>query len=135
MLGDKIRALRKSRGLNQTDFAKPLFVTAGAVSQWEKGVTMPDTERLLAMSKIYEVPLSYFTDEPNEAQTKDPQTDKPNGVDNAMIRALMELPPDKVKLVREFLALPNDQALRLLGYFEGLKAASEDSPSVSQKDS
>lgn len=62
MLGDKIKQLRLSLGISQTDFAKRLFVTPAAVSQWEKGLTMPDTERLLKISKEFAVPLDYFSD-------------------------------------------------------------------------
>lgn len=62
MLSDKIRMLRLSQGLSQTDFAKRLFVTPGAVNQWESGKTSPDTARLIAMAKEFAVPLDYFSD-------------------------------------------------------------------------
>ena len=62
MLSDKIRLLRESQGLNQSEFARRLFVTPGAVNQWEKGKTAPDTNRLLAMAKEFSVPLDYFSD-------------------------------------------------------------------------
>lgn len=64
MLADKIKTLRISQGLSQTDFAKRLFVTPGAVSQWEKGKTTPDTERLIAIAREFSVPLDYFSDDP-----------------------------------------------------------------------
>ena len=60
MLSEKIKTLRVSQGLSQTDFAKRLFVTPGAVNQWEKGKTNPDTERLIAMAREFNIPLSYF---------------------------------------------------------------------------
>ena len=65
MLSDKIRMLRESQGLNQTEFAKRLFVTPGAVNQWERGKTSPDTSRLIAMAKEFSVPLDYFSDDPD----------------------------------------------------------------------
>lgn len=65
MLGEKIKKLRISQGLNQTAFAKRLFVTPGAVSQWEKGKTAPDTDRLIAIAKEFSVPLDYFLDDPS----------------------------------------------------------------------
>ena len=65
MLGDKIKMLRVSQGLNQTEFANRIFVTPGAVSQWETGRTMPDTERLLSIAKEFSVPLDYFSDDPD----------------------------------------------------------------------
>ena len=68
MLGDKIKMLRISQGLSQTDFAKRLFVTPAAVNQWEKGTTKPDTERLMTIAKIFCIPLDFFSDDPNSKQ-------------------------------------------------------------------
>lgn len=62
MIGDKIKMLRISQGMNQTEFAKRIFVTPGAVSQWETGRTVPDTERLMAIAKEFSIPLDYFSD-------------------------------------------------------------------------
>ena len=62
MIGNRIRQLRISHGLNQTQFAKRLYVTPGAVSQWEKGQTRPDTDRLLQIAREFGVPLDYFND-------------------------------------------------------------------------
>lgn len=62
MLGEKIKQLRISQGLSQTEFAKRLFVTPGAVSQWEKNRTAPDTERLMAIAREFSIPLDYFSD-------------------------------------------------------------------------
>lgn len=50
MLQDAIRELRKKHNLSQVQFAKRLNVTQGAVSQWEKGATRPDTDML---ARIY----------------------------------------------------------------------------------
>lgn len=63
MLSEKIKKLRMSQGMNQTDFAKRLFVTPGAVYQWETGRTVPDTARLISMAKEFAVPLTYFSDD------------------------------------------------------------------------
>ena len=62
MLGDKIKQLRVSQGLNQTEFAKKLFVTPGAVSQWETGRTVPDTGRLIEIANTFSIPLDYFSE-------------------------------------------------------------------------
>ena len=68
MIGDKIKMLRISQGLNQNEFAQRLFVTPGAVSQWETGRSVPDTERLMAIARIFSVPLDFFSDDPNGKQ-------------------------------------------------------------------
>ena len=63
MLSEKIKTLRISQGLTQTEFAKRLFVTPAAVSQWEKGKTFPDMERLMKIAREFSVPLDYFSED------------------------------------------------------------------------
>lgn len=63
MIGDKIKKLRLSLGINQTEFAKKLFVTPAAVSQWENNITRPDMDRLMRISKAFSVSLDYFSDD------------------------------------------------------------------------
>lgn len=43
---------RKTLGLSQSDLADILGVTQGAISQWEKGTSMPSTEKLPEIAKI-----------------------------------------------------------------------------------
>lgn len=87
MFGEKIKMLRKSQGLTQTEFAKRLYVTSAAVSQWEKNQTRPDMDRLIHISKEFKVPLSYFAD------------DQPNTSEAELIKQhlLIELGADKPK--------------------------------------
>lgn len=71
MFGEKIKMLRRSQGLTQVEFAKRLFVTSAAVSQWENDQTRPDMERLIRISKEFQVPLSYFSDDqPQTTETE-----------------------------------------------------------------
>ena len=65
MIGEKIKKLRLSLGLTQTEFARKLFVTPAAVSQWESNNTRPDMDRLMKISKEFSVPLDYFSDDPS----------------------------------------------------------------------
>lgn len=50
-----ISKLRKAKGLTQMEFAGYLNVTHQAVSKWENGLTLPDTETLFAISKQFNV--------------------------------------------------------------------------------
>lgn len=68
MIGRNIKRLRKTAGYSQEYLAKLLGVTQGAVSQWEKDRTIPDTPFMLEMAKIFNVPLDEFT---NEAPFRD----------------------------------------------------------------
>lgn len=51
-IGTKIKQLRESLGLNQTEFASMIGVSNSRVSNWEKGINRPDVDLL---SKICEV--------------------------------------------------------------------------------
>ena len=45
-IGETIRALRRKQNLTQAALAEKLFVTSQAVSQWERGITIPDAAKL-----------------------------------------------------------------------------------------
>ena len=47
---DVIYELRTKNGLSQDDLAEKVFVTRQAVSRWENGETVPNTETLKLLS-------------------------------------------------------------------------------------
>lgn len=53
VLSKTIKALRDANHLNQAEFAKRLFVTQGAVSQWENGRTAPTIDQLRAIADTF----------------------------------------------------------------------------------
>lgn len=54
-LGNKIKELRKEKGLTQTAFAEELSVTFQAVSNWERGIAPPDLENLMRIAAFFGV--------------------------------------------------------------------------------
>lgn len=54
-LGEKIASLRRSRGLTQAELAEKLNFTHQAVSNWERGVSEPDTSTLIRLSGYFGV--------------------------------------------------------------------------------
>ena len=56
-LKDKLTELRNERGLSQLAVAEALDVSRQAVSRWETGASMPSTENLIELSRLYDVPL------------------------------------------------------------------------------
>ena len=56
-LEEKLSALRKEKGLSQLELAEALGVSRQAVSRWEVGASAPGMENLLALSRLYGVPL------------------------------------------------------------------------------
>ena len=55
---DIIVQLRMKKGLTQEELAKKLFVTRQAVSRWELGETIPNTETLKRLSKLFDVSIN-----------------------------------------------------------------------------
>ena len=55
---DIIYKLRTDAGLSQDELAEKIFVTRQAVSRWEKGDTVPNTETLKLLSKLFDVSIN-----------------------------------------------------------------------------
>lgn len=60
---DKIKYLRKRSELTQAELAKKLNVAITTVSTWERGGNRPLMDKIVLMSEIFNVPISYFFDE------------------------------------------------------------------------
>lgn len=60
MLGEKIQRLRKERGMSQEQLAERLAISRQAVSKWELGESMPDTENVVQLSKFFDVSNDYL---------------------------------------------------------------------------
>lgn len=58
MLSENIKAIRKSKGLSQQELAVKLNVVRQTVSKWEQGLSVPDSELLISLSKALETPVS-----------------------------------------------------------------------------
>jgi len=62
---------RKKAGLSQEELALKLGVSRQAVSKWECGESSPDTDNLIALSKIYHVSLDELVGvEPTKEESK-----------------------------------------------------------------
>jgi putative transcriptional regulator len=58
MLSENIKTLRKAKGLSQAELAVKLNVVRQTISKWEQGLSVPDSELLLALSEALETPVS-----------------------------------------------------------------------------
>lgn len=63
-IGQKIRQLRKARGVSQALIAKTLGITQGAVSQWENGVTAPSSTQLIPLANVLGVGVDELFSQP-----------------------------------------------------------------------
>ncbi|WP_028264251.1 helix-turn-helix domain-containing protein [Atopobium fossor] len=71
MLSTNIKTLRKSQGLSQEELALKLHVVRQTISKWEKGLSVPDSDMLLELAEILDVPVSALLGEDISEQKPD----------------------------------------------------------------
>ena len=63
---DVIYELRTKNGLTQDDLAEKVLVTRQAVSRWENGETVPNTETLKLLSRLFRVSINTLLGSPHQ---------------------------------------------------------------------
>lgn len=66
-LKDKIKNLRKEKGLTQAQLADALFVSRSTVAKWENGLGLPGPDSMKALEALFAV-------EPQQIATTEPET-------------------------------------------------------------
>lgn len=67
MFSEKLYALRKQNGLSQDQLAEQLHVSRQSISKWESGISMPESEKLIAISNYFQVSLDELLKDGEEA--------------------------------------------------------------------
>lgn len=60
IFADKLIQLRKKNGWSQEELADQMHVTRQSVSKWEGAQSIPDMEKLIQLSRIFNVSLDYL---------------------------------------------------------------------------
>ena len=63
---DVIYSLRTRNGFSQDELAEKVFVTRQAVSRWENGETVPNTETLKMLSMLFDVSINTLLGSPRQ---------------------------------------------------------------------
>lgn len=78
-LNEKLISLRKKNKLTQAQVSETLDVSRQAISNWETGAVLPSTDNLLALSRLYQVPLDHLLNGDTDltpAPAKEKEVDK-----------------------------------------------------------
>ena len=70
ILADKIIEERKKLGLSQEELAEKLSVSRQAVSKWESAQSIPDLQRIIAMSELFSVSTDYLLKDEMESESR-----------------------------------------------------------------
>ncbi len=84
-LGQKLYLIRKQNNLTQEQLATQLYVSRQAVSKWEQDVAMPDVEKLLLISRLFDISLDYLLKEEIETITVNNSAEKTAGIAKQLI--------------------------------------------------
>ncbi|ACK85601.1 helix-turn-helix domain-containing protein [Methylorubrum extorquens] len=63
LVGERIKVLRKSKGISQTALGSALGVTFQQIQKYENGVNRVGASRLSEVARVLEVPVSTFFEE------------------------------------------------------------------------
>lgn len=95
-IGQRLYELRKEHRFTQEGLASELNVSRQSVSNWELDKSLPDTERLFALAKLYNVSLDEIVYGKKEPQVKD--TDS---LDQSVVNVIeYEEEPKALKIVQ-----------------------------------
>lgn len=82
-LEEKLANLRREKGLTQLELAEAVHVTRQAVSRWEVGASVPTTENLAALSRLYGVSVDELLGGREEPPKKEPPPGEAGGAGGA----------------------------------------------------
>ena len=60
ILAEKIVCLRKKKGWSQEELAEKLDISRQSVSKWELGASIPDLDKIIKLSELFEVTTDYL---------------------------------------------------------------------------
>lgn len=60
MICDRIKQLREQAGYSQAQLAKRLDVTRSSVNAWEMGLSMPTTQYVVTLAKLFHDSADYL---------------------------------------------------------------------------
>ncbi len=91
-IGEKIYALRREKNLSQGDLADMLDVSRQSVSKWENNTAVPDLQKIIRLSEIFEISVDDLikSEKPQpEAETKTEYIVKHERIENRKIAGII----------------------------------------------
>lgn len=102
--GEKLKNLRKSKNLFQSDIAKKLNVSTSAVGMWEQGRAQPDSWCIKQLANIFGVTTDYLLDndvkeDANKDLLETISADLSNPINRVLYKKTSELKSDLDKQI------------------------------------
>ena len=111
---DRIKEVRKSQGLSQTEFAKQMGLTRGVISNVEGGVVEPKDYVIELICKTFKVNRAWL--ETGEGEMYCPEMDDVL----TLLAQKYQLDDRKMALIRAYLELSEERQEAVLAYAQGV---------------
>ena len=98
----RIKECLDRMGQTQKWLALTMGIKQPSVHDWVTGKNMPSAENLKRLSEIFNVSTDYLLGIDNEEKQKEPP--KGEALDSALVDMLVNLTPDQVQRVQDFVA-------------------------------
>lgn len=59
-IGERIKSLRENAGMTQAQLAKTFKLSRSAVNYWEMGLSVPSTQYIIELAKLFSVSTDYL---------------------------------------------------------------------------
>lgn len=107
-IADRIKQLRKKKGVSQSQLAEAIGVKNNTVSTWERGTRKPDFDALQLLSNYFEVSFEYLlgSSDKEEARVKPSQGE----LDSCALSAKA----DEIKESTELLCRLSDKSRKIV---------------------
>lgn len=77
ILGDKLYKLRKAKGWSQEELAEKLNISRQSVSKWESAASIPDLDKIVKLSELFDVSTDYLLKDEIEDMPEEPEASEP----------------------------------------------------------
>lgn len=112
----KIKHIRQSHNLTQSQMADKLFVSFQLISKWERGSSEPSIAMILLMIRTFNLPLNFFLDN-NSSPYIESEKDKIMNVFIQIMEQSFEEPPT----ITELSAISDISVYKINQYFGSLQ--------------
>lgn len=104
-LSTRLKMLRESNKLTQSELAKRIGVTTASISKYELGIVVPDVDKLIRYGYIFKVSVDYLV-----------------GLSNGLNDTIepVKYNSDDIEMLELFKQLPDKYKFEIKGYIKGI---------------
>ena len=104
MFGERIKELRKNKGLSQEELGEYFSISGPAVSKWESGLSEPDNLTLIKLSNFFGVSTDYLLGKSDLIAEKEMEVLKQLLIRNGFMKSNEDLTQEQMEKLLKFVS-------------------------------